>query len=87
MNKLLASYPADVTEAIVVLNANAMTTSWLSPLLRFPVCIPSRRIPHYGPGGKGGAPNSRTVVVYIGPLIHRFARVFSSLGTVMVAYG
>jgi hypothetical protein len=75
-----------VPEAIVVLNANAMTTGWFSPLLKYPICIPPRRIPHYGPGGKGGAPNSGTVIIYyLGPQVGRFSSIFARLGTVMTA--
>lgn len=77
VRKLLAAYTmGSVPEAIVALNANAMTTGWFSPLLKFTICIPSRRIPHYGPGDKGGAPNSGTVVVYLGPCLGRFRQVF-----------
>lgn len=86
VRKLLAAYQSrDVPEAIVVLNANAMTTGWFSPLLKFPICIPSRRIPHYGPGGKGGSPNSGTVIIYLGPHVDRFSSIFAELGTVMSA--
>jgi hypothetical protein len=86
VRKLLAAYSTgEVDSAVIVLNANAMTAAWFAPLLQFPVCIPSRRIPHYGPGGAGGNPNSGTVVVYVGPDIPRMVSVFSRLGTVMVA--
>lgn len=87
VDKLLSSYASgDVTECVLVLNANAMTTTWFKPLLSFAVCIPSRRIPHMGPGGKGGSPNSGTVIVYVGPHADRFSSVFSRLGTVMSEY-
>jgi len=86
IRKLLAAYHCgDVPEAIVVLNANAMTTGWFSPLLKYPICIPSRRIPHYGPGGRGGAPNSGMVIIYLGPQVGRFSSIFAKLGTVMTA--
>jgi hypothetical protein len=88
LGKLLQAYESGrVAECVCVLNANAVTTAWFSPLLRFPICIPSRRIPHTGPGGKGGSPNSGTVIVYVGPRVGRFSEVFSRLGTVMVRYG
>jgi hypothetical protein len=73
-----------VRECICVLNANALTTRWFSPLLQFPVCVPSFRIPHYGPDGKGGAPNSGTVIVYVGTDTTRFQRYFSDLGRIMM---
>jgi hypothetical protein len=87
VKKLLDSFRSgEVEEAICVLNANAVTTSWFAPLLAFPICIPPRRIEHHGPGGKGGAPNSGTVIVYVGPSPSRFSQVFSSLGRIMVPY-
>ena len=59
IRKLLDGFQAgDVKNAVCVLNANAITTSWFAPLLAFPVCVPPRRIAHYGPDGEGGAPNS-----------------------------
>ena len=85
--KLLKAYESgDVTECVCVLNANATTTAWFAPLLSFPVCFPSYRIKHYGPGGKGGAPNSGTVVIYLGENRDRFAEVFGELGAIMVPY-
>lgn len=87
LKKLLDAYKAgDVTECVCVLNANAITTAWFAPLLAFPVCLPPYRIPHYGPGGAGGSPNSGTVVVYLGDRVDRFAEVFSELGVIMVPY-
>lgn len=76
----------EVKECVCVLNANAMTTSWFAPLLDYAVCIPSHRIPHYGPGGKGGSPNSGTVIVYVGMAIDRFYETFKDLGVVMVPW-
>lgn len=87
VKKLLDGIKAnEVQEAVCVLNANAITTSWFAPLLSFPVCIPPRRILHYGPNGEGGAPNSGTVIVYAGPSRFRFANAFGDLGRIMVPY-
>jgi hypothetical protein len=84
LRKLLDSYAnGEVTEAICVLNANAITTRWFAPLLEFPLCIPPRRIEHYGPGGKGGSPNSGTVISYLGPYRERFTDIFACLGKIM----
>jgi hypothetical protein len=85
--KLLQAYESSVvTECVCVLNANATTTAWFAPLLSFPVCFPPRRIAHYGPDGKGGSPNSGTVIIYVGRQVDRFAEVFSGLGAIMVPY-
>jgi hypothetical protein len=51
-------------------------------LLKFPIRIPSRRIPHYGAGGKGGAPNSGTVILDVGPHSRRFSKIFTESGTI-----
>lgn len=70
---------------ILVLNANAITAGWFAPLLEAcdAIAIPNHRVAHYGPGGKGGAPNSGTVFVYLGHDPERFAEVFSAFGTVL----
>lgn len=86
LKKLLDAYHnGDVTECVCVLNANAITTKWFAPLLEFPVCIPPYRIAHYGPGGKGGAPNSGTIIVYVSDPYKwdRFSDVFGRLGKIM----
>lgn len=88
LKKLMWFYQiGHVKECVCILNANAMTTRWFAPLLNFPVCIPPRRIAHYGPGGKGGSPNSGTVIVYVGPSTERFSYTFRKLGRIMVPYG
>lgn len=85
VGKLLAGYHCgDIEACVCVLNSNALTTSWMAPLLDFPVCIPPRRLRHWGPDGKGGSPNSGTVVIYLGGDVDRFADIFADLGTVMI---
>jgi hypothetical protein len=87
VKKLLdAFHRGDVSAAVCVLNANAMTTSWFEPLLAFPICIPPRRIQHWGPDGKGGSPNSGTVVVFVGVDARRFAEIFGRLGRILAPY-
>jgi len=87
IKKLLDAFEAgDVKNAICVLNIGALTTGWFAPLLGFPICIPPKRIHHWGPDGKGGAPNSGTVIVYVGVGVDRFAEVFGDYGRIMVPY-
>lgn len=87
VKKLLDSFASgDVAGAVCVLNSNAITTAWFAPLLAFPVCIPPRRIEHWSPEGKGGAPNSGTIIVYVGVGVSRFVEVFGGLGRIMVPY-
>jgi len=82
--KLVRSYwEGTVTQAVVVLNANATTTRWFAPLFAFPICFPAYRIPHYGPGNAGGSPNSGTVLIYLGSNITRFAAIFSRFGNIV----
>lgn len=84
VKKALSSFGAgEITAAVLALNSNAMTSAWFDPLLAHPVCIPNHRVPHYGPGGAGGAPNSGTVFVYLGKDVERFADVFTRFGTVV----
>lgn len=84
VEKLIRSYlEGSVTEAVAVLNANATTTKWFAPLFAFPMCFPAYRIPHYGPGNAGGSPNSGTVLIYLGPHVQRFARIFSRFGNIV----
>lgn len=85
IKKVLFEYQCGrVAECVLVLNSNATTTAWFEPLFGFPMCFPSRRIPHTGPGGGvGGAPNSGTVIVYMGEHVDRFARIFHKLGNVV----
>jgi hypothetical protein len=85
LKKLLEGFEnGDIEACVCVLNANAITTSWFAPLLDYPVCIPPKRIKHYGPKGQGGSPNSGTVIVYLGDEIGKFASIFSRLGAIMI---
>jgi hypothetical protein len=86
LKKLLTAYDAGlVSECVCVLNANAITTAWFADLLAFTICVPSRRIPHWGPGGKGGSPNSGTIIIYVGDDPDKFSEIFSKLGTILEA--
>jgi hypothetical protein len=85
VKKLLDAYNKnEVEQCVCVLNANALTTAWLAPLLDYPICIPPKRIPHYSPGGGGGSPNSGTVIIYVGPYVWGFIEAFEDLGKVLM---
>lgn len=85
VKKLLDAFELnDVKECVCVMNSNALTTAWFAPLLKFPVCLPPRRIPHWGPDGAGGSPNSGTVIIYVGRDLSQFWRHFKDLGQIMV---
>jgi hypothetical protein len=84
ITKLISGYElGQVKAAVVCLNANATTTSWFAPLLSYHICFPNHRVEHWGPGGKGGAPNSGTVFIYLGAAPQRFAEVFRQFGAIM----
>jgi hypothetical protein len=82
--KLTSGYErGEIKAAVVCLNANATTTSWFAPLLSYHICFPNHRVEHWGPGAKGGSPNSGTVFIYLGDNPQRFAEVFRRFGAVM----
>lgn len=84
IKKALYEYQSGrMTECVLILNSNATTTAWFEPLFAFPICFPPRRIPHMGPDGKGGAPNTGTVIIYMGSQRNRFANLFSRVGNVV----
>jgi hypothetical protein len=73
--------PDDVTAAIFVgftleILQSAQDPRWLSPM-HFPFCVPAKRL-KFG----GDQPTHANVIVYIGPDVEKFARVFSQFGMV-----
>jgi ParB family chromosome partitioning protein len=84
VTKAIAAYEAgEITAAVLALNSNATTSAWFQPLFRYPICFPNHRVEHRGPGGSGGAPNSGTVFVYLGPDVEGFAQIFSRFGAIL----
>jgi hypothetical protein len=60
ITKALAEYKAgNMSECVIVLNANATTTAWFAPLFQFPMCFPPQRIKHLQPGDHTGQPTQR----------------------------
>jgi hypothetical protein len=76
VEKLFAERAAGrVIGCVCVLNANAMTTRWFAPLLRYTLCVPSYRMRNYPSRaqaalGKGSAPVSGTVMVFVPGIEH-----------------
>lgn len=86
VRKAIAAYEGgEIDCAVLALNSNATTSAWFEPLFSYPICFPNHRVEHYGPGGKGGAPNSGTVFIYLGRDIGSFVRIFSRFGRVVPA--
>lgn len=86
VRKAMVEYDAGRASAVIlVLNANAITAGWFARLLATcqAIAVPNHRVSHYGPGGKGGAPNTGTVFVYLGKCVERFSQVFQRFGTVL----
>ena len=76
-----------IAECVIVLNANSTTTKWFKPLFEYPMCFPDHRIAHVKPEGVGdAAPNSGTLIVYLGERVWRFAEVFSQLGAIQCKF-
>jgi hypothetical protein len=88
ITKALAEYKAgNMSECVIVLNANATTTAWFAPLFQFPMCFPPQRIKHLQPGDPTPAsPPNGTVLVYLGDRPDEFYRVFSELGAITAPY-
>lgn len=84
VRRALQAYESgEIDECILALNSNATTTAWFAPLFLYPICFPNHRVEHRGPGGKGGAPNSGTVFIYLGLRTDVFAQIFSDFGAVV----
>jgi hypothetical protein len=84
--KLLEEWEAgNVTEALVLLNLNTMDRKYMKPLLDVTTaCIISGRVKFISPNTrKINQPANGSIVLYLGPNIARFRRVFSELGTIL----
>lgn len=81
--RLIEAYRAgDVSEAIMLVNA-VTGNGWFSPLKEFPICFPDGRIRFYNAETEAGQPTHGNALVYLGPNVARFVRVFSQFGAVM----
>lgn len=84
--RLIEQYRAGITtEAILLVNA-VPGNRWFAPLWDFPICFVGHRIRFYNRDTAAGAPTHSNAIVYLGPDIDRFARVFSRHGAVAVRY-
>lgn len=86
--KLLAEYEAgNVTEAILLVNANSTDTRWFSGLWNHTLCFTDHRINFEGVHNPGTGSTHGSVFAYLGAGRDSFAGVFSEFGAVVVRYG
>jgi hypothetical protein len=84
IDKLCAEYEGGgVTAAIALLPART-DTQWFKRLTRYPICLIHGRL-HFS-GHKNSAPFP-SAVVYLGPLLSRFAGTFGAMGAVYTPFG
>ncbi len=82
-SRLLKAYQAgDVSEAILLVNA-VPGNGWFVPLKNYPICFPDARIRFYSADTEAGQPTHSNALVYFGPNVALFVRVFSQFGAVM----
>lgn len=82
--RLIAEYMAGrVTEAVLLVNATP-SNKWWAPLWDFPICFTDHRIRFYSADGVMSGPTHSNALVYLGPNVDAFDRVFTRLGVVAV---
>lgn len=74
----------NVTEAIVLLNANSTETKWFSPLWNYILCFTDHRINFIGQSSTTSTHGS--VFIYIGPQERKFYEEFKQFGYVVKQY-
>lgn len=72
-----------VTEAVAVVNANSLITLWFTPLWKYIMCFPARRINFNTPDGEAYSATHGTIFVYLGPQERRFYDEFKPFGYIM----
>jgi len=82
VRKLMNELANTVTEAIVLLNANATETNWFAPCFDGVLCFTDHRIEFDSPEEKHSSSTHGSVFIYFGPNKAKFADVFSKFGNV-----
>ncbi len=86
VRKALAEYQrGNVSEAILLLNSNAVTNAWFKPLWDYPLCFAHGRVKFWGQSGKN-SPTHGAVFVYLGVNSERFKTEFAQHGPVVRRY-
>ncbi len=82
-DRLIREYQSgSVSEALILVNA-VTGNHWFRPLKQFPICFPDSRIRFYNEHGELGQPTHSNALVYLGPNVDGFERIFSRFGAVM----
>jgi phage N-6-adenine-methyltransferase len=83
--KLIGEYQAgNVTEAIILLNANSNDAKWFQPLWNHTLCFVKGRIDFNSNGReKKSSSTHASVIAYLGPNAEKFKDHFSQFGTVL----
>jgi phage N-6-adenine-methyltransferase len=81
--RLIEQYQAGVTKQAVLLVNIAAETTWFQVLWDYPICFPAGRINFYTPDGSMSGSTHGSALVYLGPNIEKFRRVFSQFGRVI----
>ena len=82
--KLATSVQAGTVPAAIVLINNCAETKWFATLARdgSALCFPTGRVRFWKPDRVTDAPLQGQAIVYFGPDVEQFCRVFAQLGTV-----
>ena len=86
IKKLMESLDAEVTEAILLVNANATDTDWFQPCFDGVMCFTDHRIDFLSPSKKATSSTHGSCFVYFGPNKDKFHREFSKFGNIVVRY-
>lgn len=85
--KLIDEYKAgNVSEAILLVNANSTDTQWFYPLWDYTLCFTNHRIDFISPEAKENNSTHGSVFVYLGENSGKFASIFSQFGAVVERY-
>lgn len=83
IRKLVQELDGAVTEAILLVNANATETEWFRPCFDGVLCFTDHRIDFESPREKKNSSTHGSVFVYFGRNAGDFARVFKRFGNVV----
>lgn len=87
LEKLAGDYRSGKFGECCCITFAATSEAWFQPLMRRPQCFPKKRTNYYGPDGRRVAGVSKgSAVTYFGPNLDTFAREFSELGVIKIAY-
>jgi hypothetical protein len=84
IDKLCAEYESGGVTAGIALLPSRTDTQWFKRLTRYPICLIHGRLRFSGQKNNAPFPSA---VVYLGPLLSRFAGTFGAMGAVYTPFG